>query len=102
MEVLFGQTAVNQVYFCPPGTSASRVATLSAAFKAITAEPAVSKAFIADNLTPGFLSQAQVTAAVKSDVAEEPGHRRRGRKLPGVRPPGTRAGARYTCLQPGS
>jgi tripartite-type tricarboxylate transporter receptor subunit TctC len=71
MEVLFGQTAVNQVYFCPPGTPASLVTALSAAFKAITAEPAVKKAFIADNLTPGFLSQAQATAAVKSDVAEE-------------------------------
>jgi hypothetical protein len=52
MEVLFGQNAVSQVYFCPPGTPASRISALSAAFKAITAEPSVRKAFITANLTP--------------------------------------------------
>jgi tripartite-type tricarboxylate transporter receptor subunit TctC len=72
MEALFGQTAVNQVYFCPPGTPASLVAALSTAFKAITTEPAVKAAFIKANLTPGYLSQSQVTAAVKSDLTEEP------------------------------
>ncbi|HEX3959226.1 MAG TPA: tripartite tricarboxylate transporter substrate-binding protein [Trebonia sp.] len=72
MEALFGQAAVNQVYFCPPGTPASLVSALSAAFKAITSEASVKAAFIKQNLTPGYLSQSQVTAAVKSDLAQEP------------------------------
>jgi tripartite-type tricarboxylate transporter receptor subunit TctC len=72
MEALFGQTAVNQVYFFPTGTPAGLVSTMSAAFKAVTAEPSVKAAFIKENLTPGYLSQSQVTAAVASDLAEEP------------------------------
>jgi tripartite-type tricarboxylate transporter receptor subunit TctC len=72
MEALFGQTAVNQVYFFPAGTPAGLTTVMAAAFKAITAEPSVKAAFIKQNLTPGYLSQAQATAAVKSDLAQEP------------------------------
>ena len=71
MEALFGQTAVNQVYFFPTGTPAGLVSTMSAAFKAITAEPSVKAAFIKENLTPGYLSQSQATAAVASDLAKD-------------------------------
>ena len=71
MEALFGQTAVNQVYFCPVGTSPARVAALTAAFKTATADPAVQAAFIKANLTPGYLSPAQSTQAITTDISEE-------------------------------
>lgn len=72
MEALFGATAVNQVYFCPPGTPQSRVEALTIAVKAVLAEASTRKAFIQQNLTPGYLSPAQSRAAIAADVKEEP------------------------------
>jgi tripartite-type tricarboxylate transporter receptor subunit TctC len=71
MEALFGASAVNQVFFAPAGTPASRVAALGQAFKAAELNPATATAFTKANLATGYLSGAEAATAINTDVRLE-------------------------------
>jgi tripartite-type tricarboxylate transporter receptor subunit TctC len=64
----FSSTAPNFTTFGPPGIPASRLAALTAAFTAVAAEPAVTKASLLAAIPPGFVAPATVTAFVKQQL----------------------------------
>ena len=71
MEALFGVKAVNQVFFAPQGTPPTVVAALSKAFESAQNDPTTTAAFVKANLATGFLSAADSTAAINTDVKLE-------------------------------
>lgn len=71
IEALFGVKAVNQVFFAPKGTPAPLVAALTEAFKSAQNDPGAQAAFTKANLTNGYFSPAQATAAINDDVKLE-------------------------------